>query len=249
MVRETIPVEKIELGRKSGLSGNIIMKDSLKVTMNEYLPLRDVVFNTLRQGILKGELAPGERLMEVALAERLGVSRTPIREAIRKLELEGLVLMIPRKGAEVASISEKSMRDVLEVRRALEELAVELACKRITQEQREELKRAYRSFSSSIENKDLIGIAQKDEAFHDVIYHATQNQKLEQMINNLREQMYRYRLEYIKDKEQRHILVEEHKMIMDALEQQDVAAAKKAIRGHIDNQETTVLKNLKIQPK
>lgn len=231
------------------MSGNIIMKDSLKVTMNEYLPLRDVVFNTLRQGILKGELAPGERLMEVALAERLGVSRTPIREAIRKLELEGLVLMIPRKGAEVASISEKSMRDVLEVRRALEELAVELACKRITQEQREELKRAYRSFSSSIENKDLIGIAQKDEAFHDVIYHATQNQKLEQMINNLREQMYRYRLEYIKDKEQRHILVEEHKMIMDALEQKDVAAAKRAIRSHIDNQETTVLKNLKIQPK
>ena len=62
--------------------------------MNEYLPLRDVVFNTLRQAILKGELAPGERLMEIQLAEKLGVSRTPIREAIRKLELEGLVLMI-----------------------------------------------------------------------------------------------------------------------------------------------------------
>ena len=136
------------------------------------------------------------------------------------------------------------MRDVLEVRRAMEELAVELACKRITQEQRDELKRAYRAFSSSIENKDLIGIAQKDEAFHDVIYHATQNQKLEQMLNNLREQMYRYRLEYIKDKEKRHILVEEHKMIMDALERNDVAEAKKAIRVHIDNQETTVLKNL-----
>ena len=70
---------------------------NLKVTMNEYLPLRDVVFNTLRQAILKGELEPGERLMEIQLAERLGVSRTPIREAIRKLELEGLVLMIPRK--------------------------------------------------------------------------------------------------------------------------------------------------------
>ena len=67
--------------------------------MNEYLPLRDVVFNTLRQAILKGELAPGERLMEIQLAEKLGVSRTPIREAIRKLELEGLVLMIPPKGA------------------------------------------------------------------------------------------------------------------------------------------------------
>ena len=98
--------------------------------MNEYLPLRDVVFNTLRQAILRGELKPGERLMEIQLANKLGVSRTPIREAIRKLELEGLVLMIPRKGAEVAEITEKSLRDVLEVRRALEELSVQLACEK-----------------------------------------------------------------------------------------------------------------------
>ena len=94
---------------------------NFEVNMNEYLPLRDVVFNTLRQAILRGELKPGERLMEIQLANKLGVSRTPIREAIRKLELEGLVLMIPRKGAEVAEITEKSLRDVLEVRRALEE--------------------------------------------------------------------------------------------------------------------------------
>ena len=105
---------------------------NFEVSMNEYLPLRDVVFNTLRQAILRGELKPGERLMEIQLANRLGVSRTPIREAIRKLELEGLVLMIPRKVAEVAEITEKSLRDVLEVRRALEELAVELVCEKIT---------------------------------------------------------------------------------------------------------------------
>ena len=71
---------------------------------DEYLPLRDVVFNTLRQQILTGELKPGERLMEIHLANKLGVSRTPIREAIRKLELEGLVIMIPRRGAEVAQM-------------------------------------------------------------------------------------------------------------------------------------------------
>ena len=102
------------------------MGTDFEVTMNEYLPLRDVVFNTLRQAILRGELKPGERLMEIQLANKLGVSRTPIREAIRKLELEGLVLMIPRKGAEVAEITEKNLRDVLEVRCALEELAVQL---------------------------------------------------------------------------------------------------------------------------
>ena len=87
------------------------MEPNFQVNMNEYLPLRDVVFNTLRQAILHGELKPGERLMEIQLANKLGVSRTPIREAIRKLELEGLVLMLPRKGAEVAEITEKSLRD------------------------------------------------------------------------------------------------------------------------------------------
>ena len=103
------------------------MDMDFEVNMNEYLPLRDVVFNTLRKAILRGELKPGERLMEIQLANKLGVSRTPIREAIRKLELEGLVLMIPRKGAEVAQITEKNMQDVLEVRKALEELSVQLA--------------------------------------------------------------------------------------------------------------------------
>ena len=87
----------------------------LQLMIDDYLPLRDVVFNTLRQGILKGDLKPGERLMEIHLANRLGVSRTPIREAIRMLELEGLVTMVPRKGAEVARISKQDLRDVLEV--------------------------------------------------------------------------------------------------------------------------------------
>lgn len=83
------------------------MKDFMQENMDEFLPLREVVFKTLRQSILTGELKPGERLMEIHLAEKLGVSRTPIREAIRKLELEGLVTMIPRRGAEVAKISKK----------------------------------------------------------------------------------------------------------------------------------------------
>lgn len=89
----------------------------------------------MRQAILKGELKPGERLLEIALAERLGVSRTPVREAMRKLEQEGLVVMIPRRGAQVASITEKDLNDVLEVRIALENVAIEKACKLITEEE------------------------------------------------------------------------------------------------------------------
>ena len=170
------------------------MGSGFKVTMNEYLPLRDVVFNTLRQAILKGELEPGERLMEIQLAERLGVSRTPIREAIRKLELEGLVLMIPRKGAEVAEISEKSLREVLEVRRSLEELAIELACQRITPEELTALEEAENRFARAVEDGEVMAIAESDENYHELIYQATANDRLVQILNNLREQMYRYRL-------------------------------------------------------
>lgn len=113
----------------------------LEMNMDDYLPLRDVVFNTLRRAILKGELKPGERLMEIALADKLGVSRTPIREAIRKLELEGLVVMAPRKGAKVASITERDLNDVLEVRKGMEVLAISLACERITKEEMEHLEK------------------------------------------------------------------------------------------------------------
>lgn len=221
------------------------MGSDFKVTMNEYLPLRDVVFNTLRQAILKGELEPGERLMEIQLAERLGVSRTPIREAIRKLELEGLVLMIPRKGAEVAHISETSLREVLEVRRSLEELAIELACQRITEEGIQEVEAAEAAFADAIRRGDAMNIAETDEHYHDMIYQSTGNSRLVQILNNLREQMYRYRLEYIKDADKRQILIVEHEHILKALKSHNIAEAKSAVREHIDNQQLTVSKNIK----
>lgn len=220
------------------------MGSEFKVTMNEYLPLRDVVFNTLRQAILKGELEPGERLMEIQLAERLGVSRTPIREAIRKLELEGLVLMIPRKGAEVAEISEKSLREVLEVRRSLEELAIELACQRITPEELTALEEAENRFARAVEDGEVMAIAESDENYHELIYQATANDRLVQILNNLREQMYRYRLEYIKDEDRRQILVVEHEHILRAVRRRDIADAKSAVREHIDNQQLTITRNL-----
>ena len=214
------------------------------VNMNEYLPLRDLVFNTLRQAILKGELKPGERLMEIQLAEKLGVSRTPIREAIRKLELEGLVLMIPRRGAEVAKISHKSLQDVLEVRGALEALATDLACQRITDEELEDLRKAQENFKKAVESGTEMQIAEADEAYHDIIYNASNNKRLVQMINNLREQMYRYRLEYIKDEAQRGILISEHENILEAIRIRDVIRAQALMKEHIDNQEMTVSRNL-----
>lgn len=219
------------------------MKD-LIMAIDNYLPLRDVVFNTLREAILKGELEPGERLMEIALAQKLGVSRTPIREAIRKLELEGLVVMAPRKGAEVAEITLKDLRDVLEVRKNLEELAVELACKKATEEDIEEMRRAHEEFIKTLSQKDLTVIAEADVKFHDVIYKTTDNKRLIQILNNLREQMYRYRLEYIKDEKKRMIVTDEHLQIIEAIEGKDVNAAKAYIQEHINNQEKTIVEKI-----
>ena len=213
------------------------MPIDFEVTMNEYLPLRDVVFNTLRRAILRGELKPGERLMEIQLANKLGVSRTPIREAIRKLELG--------KGAEVAEITEKNLRDVLEVRCALEELAVQLACDRINQEEIHELHAAAARFEQMFDSDDITSIAQADEAFHDVIFQATDNERLIQLLNNLREQMYRYRIEYLKKKECYPQLIAEHEAIMQAIEGHDKAMATQITGQHINNQVDTVVGTLR----
>lgn len=215
-----------------------------QMNINEYLPLRDVVFYTLRQAILKGELEPGERLMEMQLASQMGVSRTPIREAIRKLELEGLVLMIPRRGAVVAKITEKDLRDVLEVRSTLERLAIELACERMKEEDFTLLREAQEAFKEALETDDITLQAQRDVEFHDVIYKATGNLRLIQMLNNLREQMYRYRLEYLKYDLAHQTLIEEHEAIIEALYKRDKDTSTKIIVRHVYNQELTVMKKI-----
>lgn len=221
------------------------MGREIHTMINEYLPLRDVVFQTLRQAILHGELKPGERLMEVHLAERLGVSRTPIREAIRKLELEGLVVMIPRRGAVVASITERDLKDVLEVRRTLEILAGVVACERITPEILGGLKKAGEEFGRLKETEDANRLAEADVHFHEIIYTATGNARLIHILNNLREQMYRYRLEYLKDRSSRERLDCEHREIYTAIRNGDKKAVEAAVCEHIDNQETAILAGIR----
>lgn len=218
-----------------------------QTNMDEFLPLRDVVFNTLRKAILTGELKPGERLLEIQLANQLGVSRTPIREAIRKLELEGLVIMMPRRGAEVAQITEKGLRDVLEVRRVLDALCTELACDRITEEEKQRLRDACDEFEKATATGDATVIAAADVALHDIIVEATRNQRLIQLINNLSEQMYRYRFEYIKDENQHNNLVEEHRMIYESIVRCDKEGAAKAAKLHIDNQESSIIKQIRAE--
>ena len=216
------------------------MAAELSIDVNEFLPLREVVYLTLRKAILKGEFRPGERLMEIALANRLGVSRTPIREAIRKLENEGLVTMIPRRGAQVAEITQEELNNVLEVRQSLEVLAAVRASQRITKEQEKELAAAEKAFRDISDTLDLTELAEADVAFHDVIYRATGNRRLIQILNNLREQMYRFRIEYLKDRAVRGTLVEEHHAISEAIRSHDAAEAERQIALHIDNQRKAI---------
>lgn len=216
------------------------MTDKLVLNTNAYLPLRDVVFHTLREAILKGELKPGERLMELQLASRLGVSRTPIREAIRMLELEGLAVTMPRKGAEVAKMTEKDMEDVLQIREALDELAVQVACDKMTAQQLKELTLAMKNFENAIQAGKLKKIIEYDVEFHDIIYRATDNPKLVTLLNNIREQIYRYRVEYLKGKENYPMLVREHEEIVTALKQKNKERVADAMRSHIRNQAEAV---------
>uniref|UniRef100_UPI003FF0C71F GntR family transcriptional regulator n=1 Tax=Agathobacter sp. TaxID=2021311 RepID=UPI003FF0C71F len=216
------------------------MTDDLTLNMNAYLPLRDVVFNTLREAILKGDLKPGERLMELQLASKLGVSRTPIREAIRMLEQEGLAVTTPRKGAEVAKMTLKDMEDVLEIRDALDELAVRIACQKITDEQLKQLEDVKELFEKNTQTNNVKNIAEADVSFHDVIYEATGNPKLVTLLNNLREQVYRYRVEYIKDPKNYPTLIAEHEAILDSLKNRDVKNAVEAMHVHVANQAEAV---------
>ena len=225
------------------------MTDKLELNTNAYLPLRDVVFHTLREAILKGEIKPGERLMELQLASKLGVSRTPIREAIRMLELEGLAVTTPRKGAEVAKMTEKDMEDVLQIRKALDELAVGLACDNIVESQLEKLFVALKNFEESTRSGDVKQIAQADVEFHDVIYQAADNPKLMNMLNNLREQMYRYRVEYLKNPENHQQLLDEHEAIYRGILAKDKDAVIDMIRRHISNQVDVVKHMIREQEK
>ncbi|HOJ10868.1 MAG TPA: GntR family transcriptional regulator [Clostridiales bacterium] len=216
-----------------------------KINLNDYKPLRDVIFTTLREAIIMGELKPGERLMEVQLAEKMGVSRTPVREAIRKLELEGLVVMIPRKGAHVAKLTDKDIMDVLEVRASLDGLATALATQRINDEELKELKHVQSQFENYVEKGNLQGIIKKDIEFHDVIYRASKNEKLIQIVNNLREQVYRFRVIYLKDFSSTEDVIKEHVEIYSAILERNIEAARESAKRHIRNQEQVIVKAIK----
>ena len=213
------------------------------INTNEYLPLRDVVFNTLRDAILTGKLVPGERLMENQLAEKLGVSRTPVREALRMLELENLVELVPRKGAQVLDMSEKDIVNILEVRSALEGLATSVACKKMSKEDLQQLKNMEVDFEKAVAENDVEHFVDIDEDFHDLIFAATENDKLINIFRNLRIQLYRYRMAQAKNNEtSMSTIVAHHRSIIRAIENHDAEEGASIAQGHIKYQTESILR-------
>lgn len=214
------------------------------VTLDNYKPLREIVFETLREAIINAVLKPGERLMEIQLAEEMGVSRTPVREAIRKLELEGFVVMIPRKGAYVAGISMKDIADVFEIRAAMEGLAAALAAERITEEELESLERILVKIGEYVEKNDLEKLIEADTQFHETLFKASRNERLVQIVTILREQIQRFRTASLSTPGRMKYALEEHKKIVEAVSERNVELARALATEHIENAENSMLEVL-----
>jgi len=215
------------------------------IRLEGYQPLREMVLNVLREAIMFGKLSPGERLMEVQLAEELGVSRTPVREAIRHLELEGFVVMMPRKGAYVASLSVRDIVNVFEVRSALEVLAAGLAAERATEEELKELRILSEGCNRMWDSETSESWIKMDTSFHDLIYKCTHNDRLIQIASGIAEQNNRYRRMSFGQSTVRHASGGEHCVIYTAIAERDVEKARHLAQEHIENSQKTLFMVLK----
>lgn len=215
------------------------------VNLDSYKPLRELVLEAIREAIIDGKLQPRERLMEIQLAEELGVSRTPVREALRKLELEGFIVMVPRKGAYVADLSYKDIADVFEIRAALEGLAAGLAAERITEEELEEMGRLLVEKGEAVAANDIDRCVEVDTKFHENLYKASRNDRLITILSNLREQIQRFRLTSLSYPGRMRQSWDEHRVIVEMLEARDISAVRQLATEHIENAENVLLDALK----
>ena len=196
-------------------------------------PLRELVYQELKQKILTGEIASQTRLMEIDLAERMNVSRTPIREAIRELAEDGLVTIEPRRGAYVSRISTKDMMDVFEVREDLEGLAAYFASQRINDEEKDALMQLVSDYENAVENGTKEEIVALDEKFHNFVVKCSGNSTLIHMVNQVQELSLRFRYIYYDDISVYKAMPAVHKRIAEAVCKGDAESARKEADGHV----------------
>lgn len=214
----------------------------LNFDIQNHRPLREMVYEELKMQILTGAIVPGTRMMEVELAQEMGVSRTPIREAIRKLEKEGLVTIEPRRGAYASQISTDDMVEILEVRQNMEGLAAFFAASRMQPEKMEELKEASSKYNDAVSDSDIENMIKYDTKFHRIIVESCNNKILLQMIEQLQELVLRFRYIYYDNFKRAENMPEEHAQIMNAIASKDAEAARKAADIHIDRLKELIIK-------
>ena len=201
----------------------------------ESISLRDSVYLTIREAILNGKYPPNKRLREIPLAEELGVSRTPVREAIKRLAEEHLVVIMPKCGAKVADYSDKDVADAL---------AVRLAARYMTKDQVIELRDINNEMEEALKDKALAKITEADKRFHSSICAGANNQVLQKTMAMLDAEVLRYRVDYIKGIEDYMQLIKEHKELIDAIDARDEEKAEELMSRHIENQKKKVLEAL-----
>ncbi|MCX7842718.1 MAG: GntR family transcriptional regulator [Clostridia bacterium] len=197
--------------------------------------LRGRVFNQLQNDILNGKYQPGESLIETKLSEELGVSRTPIREAIRQLELEGLVQSIPNKGAIVTGISTKDIEDIYTIRMMIEGLAARWAAEKITPAELEELKEAVDLEEFYTAKNDTEHLMKFDSRFHDIIFKASKSKPLMHTLSSFHHYIQRARNASLSSPERARKALEEHKAILKAIVDKEPEKAEALIIEHIRN--------------
>lgn len=201
--------------------------------LQNHRPLREIVYEELKREILVGEIAPGTRMMEIELADEMGVSRTPVREAIRKLEKEGLVTIEPRKGAYASDVSIKDMVDVLEVREDLEAMAAALAAQRVTEEEKKALLDATLEYQKAVESEQTEDIIRCDEGFHQLIVNCSGNKTLIQLFSQVQELALRFRYLYYDDFSRYERMPLEHREIEEAILSGNFEEARVAAGEHV----------------
>ena len=210
------------------------MTDDLTLNMDAYLPLRDVVFNTLREAILKGELKPGERLMELQLAAKLGVSRTPIREAFKLLENEGLIDYIPNRGCFAKGFTKQDVEDIYAVREALEEMAVRWAVARISENEIDEMEEQCDLMEFYTRKKDKKKVMEMNTSFHEVIYASAKSRFLAQVLRSYKDYIDKTRKSVFYEQSYLEAILQEHRAILEGIRARNEEKAVAAMARHLE---------------
>lgn len=215
----------------------------VKQEVTDKFSLRGRVFHHLREDILSGKYKEGDELKEVAIGEELGVSRTPVREAFRQLELEGLIQIIPNKGAYVTGITEKDVKDIYMIRSLLEGLCARWACEHITVEQMEEMEENIYLAKFHAQKGHLEQLAELDNRFHDILYEACNSKILEHQLRDFHEYVLRVRKKTLSNVNRGPKSNEEHEQIMEAIKAKDADRAEKLANMHMINAYENMVKS------